>query len=266
MSTQPSQHDDFGANEWLVYEIQQQYLQDPGSVSPEWREFFADLIPPAGNGSTAAPAAPAAESTAVDPAPAPIAPAPIAPAAGRAHTAPAPAATATTFPLKGASARVVANMESSLDVPTATSVRAVPAKLLADNRTVINNHLRRARGGKVSFTHLIGYALVRAVADVPVMNNSYAEIAGKPVLSTPAHVGLGLAIDLHNANGTRSLVVAAIKGADTMDFAAYWTAYEDIVRRARNGKLGADDEELARRCCGGQDEREGERGRSAGHG
>ena len=261
MSTQPSQHDDFGANEWLVYEIQQQYLQDPGSVSPEWREFFADLIPPAGNGSTAAQAA---ESTAVDPAPvpspkpavptqaaapapspatapAPIAPAPIAPAARRAHTAPAPAATATTFPLKGASARVVANMESSLDVPTATSVRAVPAKLLADNRTVINNHLRRARGGKVSFTHLIGYALVRAVADVPVMNNSYAEIAGKPVLSTPAHVGLGLAIDLHNANGTRSLVVAAIKGADTMDFAAYWTAYEDIVRRARNGKLGADD-------------------------
>ncbi len=82
---------------------------------------------------------------------------------------------------------------------------------------------------------------MRAVADVPVMNNSYAEVDGKPVVVTPDDVGLGLAIDLQNANGTRSLVVAAIKGADAMDFAQYWAAYEDIVRRARAGKLGADD-------------------------
>ena len=66
-------------------------------------------------------------------------------------------------PLKGPAARVVTNMEASLAVPTATSVRAVPAKLLIDNRIVINNHLARARGGKVSFTHLIGYALVKAL-------------------------------------------------------------------------------------------------------
>ena len=97
-------------------------------------------------------------------------------------------------------------------VPTATTVRAVPAKLLADNRIVINNHLARARGGKVSFTHLIGYALVRALADVPVMNNSFAEVDGKPRSSRPTHVSLGLAIDLQNANGTRSLVVAAHQG------------------------------------------------------
>ena len=120
-------------------------------------------------------------------------------------------------------------------------MRSVPAKLLADNRTVINNHLRRARGGKVSFTHLIGYALVRAVADVPVMNNSYAQVDGKPVLVTPDTVGLGLAIDLQNANGSRSLVVAAIKGADALDFSGFWAAYEDIVRRARSGKLTTED-------------------------
>ena len=132
-------------------------------------------------------------------------------------------------------------MESSLSIPTATSVRAVPAKLLSDNRIVINSHLKRSRGGKVSFTHLIGYALVRAVADVPVMNVSYAEVDGKPQLVTPDGVGLGLAIDLQNANGTRSLVVAAIKGADRMDFAQFWAAYEDIVRRARAGKLTTDD-------------------------
>jgi 2-oxoglutarate dehydrogenase E1 component/2-oxoglutarate decarboxylase len=132
-------------------------------------------------------------------------------------------------------------MESSLAVPTATSVRAVPAKLLADNRTVINNHLRRARGGKVSFTHLIGYALVKAVAAVPVMNNSFAEVDGKPNLVTPEHVGLGLAIDLQNANGTRSLVVAAIKNSDSLDFSGFLAAYEDIVRRARTGKLTTED-------------------------
>ena len=73
-------------------------------------------------------------------------------------------------------------MNVSLTVPTATSVRAVPAKLLADNRIVINNHLARSRGGKVSFTHLIGYALVRALDDFPKMNNAYAEVDGKPVL------------------------------------------------------------------------------------
>ena len=50
-------------------------------------------------------------------------------------------------------------------VPTATSFREVPAKLLEVNRRIINGYLGRTRGGKVSFTHLIGYAIVRAVAD-----------------------------------------------------------------------------------------------------
>jgi 2-oxoglutarate decarboxylase len=141
----------------------------------------------------------------------------------------------------GAAASVVKNMNASLTVPTATSVRAVPAKLLADNRIVINNHLARARGGKVSFTHLIGYALVRALDDFPNMNNAFAEVDGKPTLVTPEHVNFGLAIDLPKADGSRSLVVASIKGAEEMDFAAFWGAYEDIIRRARAGKLTMDD-------------------------
>ena len=144
--------------------------------------------------------------------------------------------------LRGAPAKVVTNMQASLEIPTATSVRAVPAKLLADNRIIINNHLRRARGGKVSFTHLIGYAVVRALDDFPEMNNSFAMTdEGKPALVTPEHVNFGLAIDLPGKDGGRSLVVAAIKAAETMDFAAFWGAYEDIIRRARDGKLTADD-------------------------
>jgi 2-oxoglutarate decarboxylase len=138
-------------------------------------------------------------------------------------------------------AGVVTNMEASLHVPTATSVRAVPAKLLIDNRIVINNHLRRARGGKVSYTHIIGYAIVRALEAMPEMNYSYGEVEGKPTVVKPAHVNLGLAIDVTKPDGTRQLLVPSIKGAEQMDFQQFWVAYEDIVRRARNNKLGVDD-------------------------
>ncbi len=158
-------------------------------------------------------------------------------------TAPAPAAPekVAPTPLRGPAARVVVNMEASLEVPTATSVRAIPAKLLTDNRIVINNHLARGRGGKVSFTHLIGYAIVRALKDLPAMNVSYVEVDGKPAAVHPQHVGLAIAIDLVKPDGTHQLLVPAVKRADTVDFAGFWAAYEDVVRRARAGKLTTDD-------------------------
>ena len=143
--------------------------------------------------------------------------------------------------LRGAAAAVVKNMSASLEVPTATSVRAIPAKLMIDNRIVINNHLKRTRGGKISFTHLIGYALVQAVKKFPNMNRHFAEVDGKPNAVTPPHVNLGLAIDLQGKDGNGQLVVAAIKGCETMRFGQFIAAYEDIVRRARDGKLTAED-------------------------
>ncbi|HEV2240707.1 MAG TPA: multifunctional oxoglutarate decarboxylase/oxoglutarate dehydrogenase thiamine pyrophosphate-binding subunit/dihydrolipoyllysine-residue succinyltransferase subunit, partial [Streptosporangiaceae bacterium] len=148
---------------------------------------------------------------------------------------------ATQVRLRGAAARTAANMAVSLTVPTATSVRAIPAKLLVDNRIVINNHLGRGRGGKVSFTHLIGYAVVRALAAAPEMNYSYGEADGKPVLVEPEHVNLGLAIDVHKDDGSRQLLVPNIKAAETMDFRQFWMAYEDVVRKARTGKLAVED-------------------------
>ncbi|HTY71388.1 MAG TPA: 2-oxo acid dehydrogenase subunit E2, partial [Actinomycetes bacterium] len=143
--------------------------------------------------------------------------------------------------LRGPAARVVSNMEASLTVPTATSVRAVPAKLLIDNRLVINNQLARARGGKVSFTHLIGWAVVQAVKAIPAMNAHFAEVDGKPTLVDPGQVNLGLAIDLARPDGSRQLLVPSIKDADRLDFAQFWTSYEDLVRRARAGKLAVED-------------------------
>ncbi|WP_068929152.1 multifunctional oxoglutarate decarboxylase/oxoglutarate dehydrogenase thiamine pyrophosphate-binding subunit/dihydrolipoyllysine-residue succinyltransferase subunit [Planobispora rosea] len=238
----------FGQNEWLVDELYQKYLQDPESVDRAWWNFFADYTPDSGSGKAAAQGAATAAPPTPATAPATPAAATTTPPAPKAEAAPADKpkqetqlpAGAEEVRLRGAAARTAANMEASLVVPTATSVRAVPAKLLIDNRIVINNHLSRGRGGKVSFTHLIGFAIVKAVRAMPEMNHSYAEVDGKPVLVKPEHVNLGLAIDIQKGD-TRQLLVPSIKGAEEMDFRHFWMAYEDIVRKARSGKLGVDD-------------------------
>ena len=143
--------------------------------------------------------------------------------------------------LRGAAARTAVNMVASLSVPTATSARSIPAKLLVDNRIVINNHLGRGRGGKVSFTHLIGYAVVKALAAAPELNDSYAEVDGKPMLVRPEHVNLGLAVDIAKDDRSRQLLVPNIKAAEQMDFRQFWMAYEELVRKARAGKLAVED-------------------------
>ncbi|MFZ1286497.1 MAG: multifunctional oxoglutarate decarboxylase/oxoglutarate dehydrogenase thiamine pyrophosphate-binding subunit/dihydrolipoyllysine-residue succinyltransferase subunit, partial [Candidatus Phosphoribacter sp.] len=240
---------------------------DKDSVDRAWWAFFADYTPehsagPLGNGAPVA-AAPVAAPVAPAPAPAAPPPAPAAPApTASARVAPAPAAPPSVAPtprdipaptsppppsesqlrpLRGPAARIVVNMNASLQVPTATSVRSVPAKLLVDNRVVINNHLARSRGGKVSFTHLIGYALVKALKIMPEMNQAFGEQDGKPVVIAPAHINLGLAIDLAKPDGTRQLLVPSIKSAETMDFVHFWSAYEEVVKMARAGKLTVED-------------------------
>jgi 2-oxoglutarate dehydrogenase E1 component len=132
-------------------------------------------------------------------------------------------------------------MEASLTVPTATSVRAIPAKLMIDNRTVINNHLKRSRGGKVSFTHLIGYAMISAIRQMPEMNAFFGEIDGKPAIGKPEHINLGIAIDLAKPDGSRQLLVPSIKGCESLDFAQFWASYEETVRKARGGSLTVED-------------------------
>ncbi len=140
-------------------------------------------------------------------------------------------------------APIVANMERSLGVPTATSFRDVPAKLLEVNRKIINGFLGRSGAGKISFTHLIAYAVVRTIADdMPVMSATFAEDAeGKPRVVHHDHVNVGIAVDMEKSDGTRTLVVPVIKQADTLDFAGFRNAYEDLVRRAKTGKLQVTD-------------------------
>jgi 2-oxoglutarate decarboxylase len=268
---------DFGANEWLVEELYQRYLADPSSVDRAWWSFFADYRPALGNlgrpgtgtadtiaadGAapqpdaqwvqvprealpTQAPPSPSTAPAPPAPQPQPQQPQPQQPPQPQQQAQPAPPAAAPgaeVSRLRGAAARTVSNMAASLAVPTATSVRSVPAKLLIDNRIVINNHLKRGRGGKVSFTHLIAFAVVKALATMPEMNEAYTEDSnGKPAVANPEHVNLGLAIDNQAADGTRQLLVPNVKQAENMDFRQFWTAYQDIVRKARSNKLAVTD-------------------------
>ncbi len=277
-SNTPANHfgGSFGPNEWLVDEMFEKYLVDPNSVDAAWVDFFANYKPNA-NGASApviptldnapkggtpplpkktidptalqvpvaatqvgAPVAPVAQATPVAPV-APVAQAtPADPIVKPIPTLVTPSAS-TLEPIRGVSARVVQSMEASLTVPTATSVRALPAKLMIDNRTVINNHLKRSRGGKVSFTHIIGYAMISAIRQMPEMNAFFGEIEGKPAIGKPEHINLGIAIDLAKPDGSRQLLVPSIKGCESLDFAQFWASYEETVRKARGGSLTVED-------------------------
>jgi multifunctional 2-oxoglutarate metabolism enzyme len=251
-----------GPNAWLVDEMYEQYLDDPASVSESWREFFTDYKrdvdkqPSASNQVTAPPSsasAPPAARPTTAPAPAngaqpvPAAPAPATPTPAPATPAEATSAPATEEPpgepLRGAAARIVQNMAASLEVPTATSFRDVPAKLLEVNRRIVNGYLSRTRGGKVSFTHIIGYAVVRAIADaMPVMRSTFTTDAeGKPRVVRHERVNLGLAIDVEKSDGRRTLLVPVIREADTLDFRGFWGSYEELIRKVRSNKVTPDD-------------------------
>src|SRR5439155_7303030 len=97
-------------------------------------------------------------------------------------------------------------------------------------------------GGKVSFPHLIGFAVVRAVADVPAMNSTFGRDAeDNATVTRHEHVGLGLAVDVEKSDGSRTLLVPCIKEADTLDFKGFFPAYEELIRKVRANKLSPDD-------------------------
>ena len=262
----------FGTNEWIVEDMREAYLADPASVTQSWREFFSENPQYLAGQSPAMPSKPLSASVGVQIPGAATASASRRPVlasedVSRSDLPPAPTAQfkSPTSPyaynqahseagetsngvvesvdtLKGASARTAKNMEASLQIPTATSARAIPAKVLIENRLLINTHLASTRGGKVSFTHLIAWALVESLAEMPEMNVAYTlDEKGKPALHNPAHVNLGLAIDVPSANGERRLLVPSVKNADTLDLASFIDAYDALVVRARKGQLTVDD-------------------------
>jgi 2-oxoglutarate dehydrogenase E1 component len=246
---------EFGANQWLVDEMYGQWLVSPDSVDKEWlpilERYHQEKL-----GQPVAPivSAPAATDLANETTPTGSVPLVAKTTRVEAKPQPIPAQAPTiSVPvvmeeaedqvniLKGMSKTLAANMDASLSIPTATSVRAIPAKLLIDNRIVINSHLGRTRGGKVSFTHIIGYAIIRALKEFPSQNVYYEEVEGKPAAVSPANINFGLAIDIPKPDGSRALLVPNIKKSQRLNFAEYLNSYEDLVKRARDNKLTAED-------------------------
>ena len=209
-----------GQNAWLVDEMHRQYLADPESVSESWQDFFSDYRPDRVLSDQAAPVA-------------------------RLQAVPDPAETAEPLPgdpLRGAAARIARNMEASLAVPTATSFREVPAKLLDVNRRIVNGYLGRTDGRKVSYTHLIAYAVVQAIAHhMPVMNSTFVDSDNGPRVVRHPHIGLGIAVDVEKADGSRTLLVPCIPEADTLDFPNFVELYDTMVRKVRGNDLSPDD-------------------------
>jgi 2-oxoglutarate decarboxylase len=216
---------DFGTNNAAFVQVMyEQYLQDPASVSEEWRLLFD-------NGKLAElPVIPASRAEVVGPAPGPV------PTSDAATTVPPAGLT----PITGPAARLVQNMTESLTVPTATSFREVPVAVLDARRKALNAQLG-ARGLKISFTHLIGWAIVQATRQFPSMVCAFQELDGKPHRFDPDGIHLGLAVDVQRKDGSRGLVVPVIKHAETMDFARFHATYESLVEKARTNRLLPDD-------------------------
>lgn len=259
-------------SEEFIAEFHKQYLQNPDSVPPEWQTYFQQMeelglmekgeksgtdeaTPTPGDADSATGSETDSQQirsedvsrSDLPPAPRSQVHPPSSPYAAKQaaemlqNRAEVAKAEDVSERMKGVSAAIAKNMDASLSVPTATSYRQIPAKVLIENRLQINDHLKRTRGGKVSFTHLIGYAIVEALSELPEMNVRYELKDGKPYIDHLAHVGFGLAIDLPKDDGSRLLVTPVVHDADTLSFQEFVNAYEELVKKARDGKLTMDD-------------------------
>ncbi|MDT7808588.1 MAG: multifunctional 2-oxoglutarate metabolism enzyme [Acidobacteriota bacterium] len=266
--------ENFGANATYVEGLLNRYRSNPSLVDEAWRAYFVELLgdeSAGGNGAAATaswPQAPVGEqataqaqavsqsqaTTQAQPqSPAPVAeqtPAAQSPSAQQQQqSATQPAASSSSAqqvrgeaqPIRGGALKIVENMETSLTVPTATSNRQVPVKVLEENRALVNEYLKEHKRGKASYTHFVAYAILRAVEHFPRMNDGFAVVDGQPARVHRTEVNLGLAIDLEKKDGTRTLLVPNVKNAGALDFAQFLVAYDDVVKRARGGKLGVPD-------------------------
>jgi multifunctional 2-oxoglutarate metabolism enzyme len=264
--------DEFGVNADYVSELFEQFERDRSSVDEEWRSFFDELLSNARVGTEVAAVAPSegntpakpTQSAPIDGAPRGIqatyewgreaatpAREPVREAAVPVQAAPAPATqpqappvaaeeAVERIPIRGPALRIAENMEASLGVPTATSQRQIPIKLLDDNRRLINQHLAGS-GRKVSYTHLVARAILKALETFPQLNDSYEERDDSAYRVRHPQVNFGVAVDVTRKDGTHTLLVPNIKGADELTFPQFVDAYDDVIKRARASKLQISD-------------------------
>jgi len=218
---------EFGLNTWYVLELLDEYNSNPDSVSDNWKDLFKNLNL-ASNGKNKKRESNQQQLTSSS-------------ANQNFVSMPLPAEGEEAAVIRGVGAKVIENMNSSLSVPTATTFRTIPVKVLEENRRIINEHLKKKNGGKISFTHIIGWAIVKGIDFVPVMNNAFTVINNEPNLIRKKDVNLGLAVDLEKKDGSRSLIVPNIKKANFLNFRKYFEAYNDIINRSRSNKIEVSD-------------------------
>ncbi|MGC2238874.1 MAG: multifunctional oxoglutarate decarboxylase/oxoglutarate dehydrogenase thiamine pyrophosphate-binding subunit/dihydrolipoyllysine-residue succinyltransferase subunit [Pyrinomonadaceae bacterium] len=228
--------ENFGANASYVEGLLIRYKSDPNLVDESWRAFFGEMLS-GGQPEVSSPKSQVPSQTTEETSKPPANGVQATAQAAKSQPTVSISAETQVKPITGASKKIVENMEQSLTVPTATSVRNMPVKLLEENRRIINEHLQSSGRGKVSFTHLIAWAIVQAVKTYPQMNFGYGFINDTPSRLQNESVNLGIAIDIQKKDGSRNLLVPNIKGANKMNFAQFFDAYNQTVKKARDGKL-----------------------------
>lgn len=213
---------EFGVNTWYVMEMLNEFERSPNSVSDYWKEFFKSIEIDVRKTVTKINEGNEKKKTSN-------------------VNLPTPVAGEDVVPIRGAGVKIIENMDSSLSIPIATSLRSIPVKVLEENRKYINNYFKKTKQGKISFTHIIGWAIVKALKTIPVLNNAFTVIDGSPMVIKRNDVNIGLAIDLVKKDGTRSLIVPNIKKANQMNFRKFFDTYNDIINRARNNKIEVSD-------------------------
>jgi len=226
----------YGANAAFIEELYERFRANPESVSASWREFFHDYEP---RFEALAPSESSGSGREEGATPVVLKPTAVPPPAPPGPELPLGATGAKI--LRGAAGKIAANMETSLSIPTATSIRNIPVKVLEENRRIINNHLTLSGQPKASFTHIIAWAIVKAVKDYPRMNAAFTTSEGQPARIDRPDVNIGLAIDVERKDGSRSLLVPNVKRAQSLDFAQFLRTYNDLVRKARNNTLEISD-------------------------
>jgi len=212
---------EFGVNTWYVLEMLNEFAKSPEGVSNYWKDFFTSINIITEKKAEEKHKADIKRKSSVN--------------------LPKPVEGEDIFPIRGAGARIIENMDNSLTIPVATSMRTIPVKVLEENRIFVNNHFRKIKQGKISFTHIVGWAIVKALKTVPVMNNAFTIVGGEPMVIKRNDINIGLAIDLVKKDGSRSLIVPNIKKAGAMNFRQFFDAYNDIISRSRSNKIEVSD-------------------------
>ena len=209
----------FGANTWFVESLYKQYEQKPEDVPDQWKNFFSNVE---GKNKTNDSNDKQELSYLTLP---------------KNVDMPKPGGDDEVRVIAGSAQRILDNMNTSLTIPVATSQRTIAVKLLEENRIIINQHLQKKKEGKISFTHIISWAIIKAISKIPAMNNGFTILDGKPHLINRKNINLGLAIDIEKKDGSRTLFVPNIKSANKLSFKEFWEAYEDIVIKSRKGTI-----------------------------